>query len=425
MDHTPTEQRLMDFMAGLEIIDCHEHLPPESERLASPQDVFTLVSHYIRHDLHSAGMDADQADTAPFSPDRPVLQSLFDYDIPLEKRWRTLRPYWERVRHGSYARAARLTARMVYGVDDINDDTYQELSARIAAENTPGIYKRMLCDRCKIRKALTQCGRTDVGEPLVPLMPGREAMGVRTHGDLETLCGDEAGGVKSLDDFVAFLRRRVEGWVEEGTVGIKIMATANVEPDRKAAEQAFGRLMAGQELPADGGQVEPFANFILHEMIDIATDLDLVVAVHAGIWGDFRHLDCKDMLTLAPVHPRARFDLYHLGMPFVRDAIVVAKNLPNVYLNLCWTHIISQVQTRSGVDELLDQVPVNKVLAFGGDYNRPVEKVVGHLHMAHEDYARVFGARIDRGEMDHAAAESILRQWFWDNPLALYTRLKA
>ena len=150
----------------------------------------------------------------------------------------------------------------------------------------------------------------------------------------------------------------------------------------------------------------------------------MVIAVHAGIWGDFRDIDSKHMLTLAPAHPQADFDLYHLGMPSVRDTIVVGKNLPNVYLNLCWTHIISQVQTCSGVDELLDQVPVNKITAFGGDYSRPVEKVVGHLHMARENLAQVFATRIERGRMSFDEATAILGLWFWDTPLRLYPKLQ-
>lgn len=161
----------------------------------------------------------------------------------------------------------------------------------------------------------------------------------------------------------------------------------------------------------------------MHNVVDLAGELDLVVAVHAGIWGDFRDLDCKHMLTIAPAHPNTMFDLYHLGMPMVRDTIVVAKNFANVYLNLCWTHIISQEQTCSGIEELLDQVPVTKILAFGGDYGRPVEKVVGHLHMAREDFARVFGARIDSDRMSFDEAVAMLKLWFWDNPLRLYGRV--
>lgn len=422
MKYTPTEERIMDALAAMDIIDCHEHLPPEKDRTGQPQDVFTLFSHYTRHDLFSAGMDGKSADLGPWSDDRPVYQSLFDHDVPLEERWKTFKPFYAAIRHGSYARAARLTAKLVYGFDDIDDDTYRPLSERIAAENTPGIYSRILTERCRIRVALTQCGRTGVERPLVPLMPGGTFTDVSSRKQLEELAGD--ADVRDLDGYLAFARGRFERWIEEGAVGVKLRSEPNVPPDSKAAEAAFRSLLAGEEIGRSSGEIEPLRNFLVHQVIDMAGQLDLVVAVHAGIWGDYRDLDCKHMLTLAPAHPRAEFDLYHLGMPHVRDAIVIAKNLPNVHLNLCWTHIISQAQVRSALDELLDQVPVNKILAFGGDYNRPVEKVVGHLHMARENFARVFGGRIDREVMSFDEAMEILKAWFWDNPLRLYGKVK-
>ena len=51
MNYSKTEVKLMEFMSGMDIIDCHEHLPPEKERTDSPQDVFTLFSHYVQWDL--------------------------------------------------------------------------------------------------------------------------------------------------------------------------------------------------------------------------------------------------------------------------------------------------------------------------------------------------------------------------------------
>lgn len=427
MHYTSTEEKLMAEMAQMEIIDCHEHLPPEQERTDSPQDVFTMFSHYTRRDLFSSGLD------------EKAYENLFNYDVPLEQRWKKLKPYWQAIRYGSYARAALLTAKLVYGFDDINEQTYQGLSERIAAENTPGIYNRILCERCRIRLALTQCSRTDVQEPLVPLMPGGHVTQLQTKQRLEELA-DEIGRQvpANLDEYLDLAKAYLQKWVAEGAVGIKLFSQPNLPPDHKSAEQPFGRLLAGEELiPEPGsfwmpsGDVLPASgyfqileNFLIHMIIDMASELDLVIAVHAGMWGDFRRFDPKHMLSLAPAHPQARFDLYHLGMPFVRDAIVVGKNLPNVFLNLCWTHVISQEQSCSGIDELLDQVPVNKILAFGGDYQRPVEKVVGHLYMARENFARVFGRRIDRGQMSFEQAMEILTLWFWNNPLKLYSRLQ-
>ena len=426
MKLTQTEKKLMAAMSEMEIIDCHEHLPPERQRTDAAQDVFTLLSHYTRHDLFSAGMDRSSvagpsADVSSTS----LYEELFNTDLPLAKRWQTVKPYWQAIRHGSYARAARLTARIVYGVEDISDETYELLSERIAAENTPGIYRRMLCERCNIRVALTQCQRTDVDLPLVPLMPIWTLSELVRREQLEELAG-YAGTTESpgaLEGYLELAAAVLSRWIAEGTVGIKMRAGDYAQPPPDTAAAVFRRVANGEELPPNSDDAKALAAFLTHRLVDMAADLDLVVAVHAGIWGDFRELDSKHMLAFAPVHPAVNFDLYHLGMPSVRDTIVVAKNLPNVYLNLCWTHIISQAQARSGIDEMLDQVPTNKILAFGGDYARPVEKVVGHLHMAREDYAWVFGRRIDRGLMDLAEAAAILRTWFWDNPLQLYSRL--
>jgi len=420
MNYTKTESGLMEAMAEMDIIDCHEHLPPERDRTASPQDVFTLFSHYTRHDLFSAGLDRDADQIGPWDGPRRQYESLFDYNIPLARRWETFKPYWERIRYGSYARAAVLTARMFYGVDDINDATYRELSDRIAEANKPGIYRRILCDTCRIRASLTQGQLAGCELPLVPVMRVTNLCRFQTPDALEQTLG---AGIRSLDACVDALEKNIEQGIRDGAVGIKLTAGHNVPPDGTAAEVSLKKLLDGEKLLPDAHGFEPLANYLVHTAIDIASEHKLVVAVHAGVWGDFRQIDCKHMLTLAPAHPRANFDLYHLGMPSVRDAIVIAKNLPNVFLDLCWTHIISQAQACSGIDELLDQVPVNKVLAFGGDYSRPIEKVVGHLHMAREDFARVFASRIDRGLMNFEEAVSILKQWFWDNPLDLYTRL--
>jgi len=421
--YTPTEERLMDAMTAMDIIDCHEHLPLEKTRTGEPQDVFTLFSHYTRHDLFSAGMDRETDNLMPFNGVRPVYQSLFDQRIPLAKRWATFQPYWESIRYGSYARAAILTARLVYGVDEISDRTYVELSERIAAENTPGVYQRILVDRCRIQAALTQNALHGCEPPLIPVVRYTDRFPFRTPEALEALSAEYNQPVRSLEDSLALVGRYLDDAVAAGAVGMKIYAQRSPKADASAAENCLKKILAGGTIEPDAGMEDPLGNYLLHHAIDMATERDLPVAVHAGVWGDFRQIDCKHLLDLSFSHPRANFDLYHLGMPAIRDAIMIAKNQPNVFLNLCWCPIVSQVQTCNGIDELLDEVPINKILGFGGDYSRPVEKVVGHLYMARENFARVFGARIDRGLMDESDALHLLRLWFWDNPLALYKRL--
>ena len=118
-----------------------------------------------------------------------------------------------------------------------------------------------------------------------------------------------------------------------------------------------------------------------------------------------------------------RFDLYHLGYPWVQESLMLGKGFPNVWLNFCWTHIISQRFAMDALDEAIDLIPMNKLIGFGGDYYLPVEKVYGHLTMAREDIARVLAARIERGQFTEDQALGLAHKWLRDNPAELY-RLK-
>ena len=78
-----------------------------------------------------------------------------------------------------------------------------------------------------------------------------------------------------------------------------------------------------------------------------------------------------------------------------RDAAFIGKSVPNITLNLTWCPIISQALTARMLDEIIDLVPVNKIIVFGGDYRVSVQKVYGHLVMAREVVAKSW--RLCRG----------------------------
>jgi predicted TIM-barrel fold metal-dependent hydrolase len=123
---------------------------------------------------------------------------------------------------------------------------------------------------------------------------------------------------------------------------------------------------------------------------------------------------------MAARHPDVAFDLFHLGVPYVREAVLIGKMFPNVTLNLCWNSVLSPELTIRMLDECLDMVPVNNIIAFGADYNLPVEKVYGHLKMAKEVVARSLAKRIRRGEFGHEEALRIAGMWFHGNPTRIY-----
>jgi predicted TIM-barrel fold metal-dependent hydrolase len=408
MNYTTTEELLLEAMENMEIVDAHEHLPPEHVRTSAKVDVLTLFAHYTRTDFVTAGMKPDDYEKA------------IDTEGPLDERWKLFRPYFEHVRYGSYARPALMAAKEFYGFDDINDDNYRQISERMQDQNTPGIYHRILREKCKIRVALTQAGRTDYdGDLLVPLMPLGNYSAVGSADDISKKAQNLGMKVASLDDYMEMAKKGIGKWKSEGAVGLKMASTPNAPPNRNAAEEVFSKILSGDE-SSRSIDSSCLQDFLMNYLLDAAAELDLVVAVHSGMWGDYRNLDAKHMIPVFPRHPNTRFDLYHLSMPSVRDAIVIGKNFPNVWLNLCWCHIISPQMTCSALDECIDMVPMNKIIGFGGDYSRPVEKVYGHLVMAREDIATVLGRRVDRGLMGSDEAAVIARKWLWDNPKSLY-----
>ena len=78
---------------------------------------------------------------------RKPCATLQNPEIPLEKRWKDLAPYWPFTRTTGHGRCMLIAARDLFGVEDINAQTYRLLSERISAANRFGWYETVLKDR--------------------------------------------------------------------------------------------------------------------------------------------------------------------------------------------------------------------------------------------------------------------------------------
>ncbi len=403
------KSELLGQIQQLEVIDCHEHLGAESERLAEPVDALNLFGHYTRTDLATAGMPSVE------------FERLHDKSLPLHYRWGLLRPYLPQVQFGSYARAGFIAARELYGFDEVSDRTYAALSGAMQEKNVPGVYHWILRERGKIRCSLTQGGNDyGDGDLLRPVMRVLHVPVVQTWEAVQHNARCFGAPVNTLDDYVVACEQYVERRKrEEGMVGLKICALPFPDPDRAEALAGWELLRAGQAIAE--GVMHPLYSWLLDRLLEIAARQELIVATHSGLWGDFRRLEAGHMIPFFMRHPHTRFDLYHLSFPQVHEAVVIGKNFGNVWLNLCWTHIMSPTLAKEGMREILDLVPVNKVFAFGGDYqSRAVDKVIGHLRMAQEDVAEVLAERVAARLMTEEQALEIARKWFWSNPIEAY-----
>ncbi|MBC7287455.1 MAG: amidohydrolase family protein [Armatimonadetes bacterium] len=402
------------------IVDAHEHLAPERDRVAMQPDVCFLFSHYLTGSLHAAGFDL--GDGRVLSRGQ-VREFLLDASRPVEERFSVLERFIPAVRETSYAQAMWRALQDLYGFDDITRENFMAITEAMRQANTPGIYDRILSDKCRIRFALTQQGRTDYTEPyMVPVLhlsmlhsfpEGKETL-IRRSEKLGL-------NVQSLDDYLDLCRLQLVQWRDrERVVGMKTHSQPYVPPpDRDEASVLFDRLLRSGSF--DAGENAALERYLREELIAMCGELDLTVAVHAGVWDDFRQLDPRHNIPLIVKYPQTRFDIYHMGMPWVRDTLFLAGNWHNVYINWCWAHIVSFYMAQTSIREYVDFVPVNKIMAFGGDYSAPaVEKVYGHLTMAQENVAAALAWMVTDRRMTTDRAIEVARMWFWDNPVRIY-----
>ena len=403
---------LLEEMQKMKVIDSHEHLPREDDLTSKPADIFTRIfCHYSLTGANSAGMLTPR-------------EVLMDTTVPLDERWDLFKPYLSAIQDTGYARAAFITARDLYGIDAIDDGSYLELSERIQAQNTKGLYNRVLKERCRIERVLNQ-GEWDDGPSGYSVKVNRDLIDIDWSDPMAV--GDLILSRGSTDEGrPASPREWVETWlsrlVAEGAVGIKLYASI---PDVCIDDNGAGRLY--RKLSREGlesGETAALGTWLIHKGIELAPDYGLVIAIHCGLvwecWQDFSDASPMGLIPLFLKYRRTAFDLYHGGIPWVREIAVIANQYPNVHLNLVWCHQISPFMTRQMLNEWIDLVPVNKIIGFGGDNVQGPEKTYGVLKMAEENIARALAERVTSGYMTESRAVEVCRLWLYENPVRIY-----
>jgi predicted TIM-barrel fold metal-dependent hydrolase len=168
---------------------------------------------------------------------------------------------------------------------------------------------------------------------------------------------------------------------------------------------------------------EVFENYMMHAVLREADRRGLTYQFHTGI----QEGNGNVIVDANPVHMTnlfleygdVKFDIFHMGYPYLMELGNLAKNFANVHIDMCWGHIISPEAARRGLIEWLDAVPANKINAFGGDYCF-VDGVYGHQYLARRNVVAALAQKISDGSMDLDRAKEIAGWLFVDNPMRLF-----
>lgn len=409
---------ILEELNTIPTVDAHEHLPPERDRCKLHLDFYSLFGHYCQADLVSAGATKKE------------LDMWADRSRSVDERWQSFKRYLDPIRTTGCGRSAMLTLKHVLGFDDLTDENYKEVSQSMQEGNRTGRYDEILRDKCNI-VACIHCQAYDPESPeyFFYLKQARDVVDILSMSDIWRVSEESGVSIHTLDDLLDAMTKIVETWKSTPKVlGIKsghaYYRSLDFKKVAKAdAERVFNCILTHEGHSLSLHEALGLQDYLMFELVARAEALKLPMAFHTGIQAGncnrIRYTDPLQLQTLLEEFPRAKFDLFHGGIPWTREIAILAKSFPGVHLNMTWIHIVDPAQARSALSEWLDMIPNTKIFGFGGDYN-VVEKVYGHITIARENIARVLAAKVAEGAFSRETVSRIANNLMFENPRRFY-----
>ncbi|MCE1199708.1 MAG: hypothetical protein LWW85_12115, partial [Marinilabiliales bacterium] len=133
------ENRIRTYVDTMTIVDTHEHLTTQRGIANSKMCDFMLMLHqYSDDDIKSAGMS------------KPAFEQLLKDSLTVSQKWALVKPFWDNSFNTGYNRATLLAADRLFGIQEFNEATIPQLSAKIKEAYKTDWYKKVLRDLCKI-----------------------------------------------------------------------------------------------------------------------------------------------------------------------------------------------------------------------------------------------------------------------------------
>lgn len=425
---------LLDYIKTLEIVDTHEHLPSKEEDREKDTDVLKeYLTHYFNSDLISAGMPAED------------WHKITEKKIPIAEKWKLVEPYWEVSRCTGYGRSLEISVKELYGIERIDFSTIEELNNRFQESLKPGHFKKVLKEKSKIVTCLLNVETLDsIYDPLQersiycdkdlynPVYSIEDLIYPVSWQGIEKLEKQAGLRVTSFNRWLEVTGILIDKAYKLGAVALKnplaYRRTLKYEiPTRSEAEEQFNNIFKTRHIP-DGdikflSTGKSFQDYMFHYILDIADKKSLAVQIHTGMQegnGNILSNSNPELLSnLFLKYPDVTFDIFHISYPFQNELTVLAKNYQNVFIDMCWAHIISPNASVNALLEWFDTIPLNKISAFGGDYAF-IDGVYGHQYMARINIARALSVAVANGIFDMEKAKIVAGMLFFDNPKKIF-----
>ncbi len=420
-------EEIFEFVKTLEIIDTHEHLPPKENLRDKKTDILKeYLMHYLNSDLISAGLS------------KKDLQKIIDIRKPIKQRWKILEPYWKFVRYTGYGRALEISINELYGVKEFSEKTIEELNKKFKLSLKSGHWEKVLKEKSKIKISILDNCVFETFKPVVNCDKNLFRNMLRLD---NFIYPDSKKGfeqiekysnvkIKSFKDWLRaceiFLEKGIKSNIVALKSGLAYERSLKYEKVKKSeAEDIFNKFIKDKstfpiKIIENGRKLQ---DFMMHYVLNLANKRNMVVQFHTGIQeGNGNIISNSDPSLLSNLfleYPNVKFDILHIGYPYQNILAVLAKTFPNVYIDMCWAHIISPNASVNALVEFIDTVPINKISAFGGDFCF-IDGVYGHQYLARINVSKALTIKVKEGVLNIEESKKIAERIFFKNPNELF-----
>ena len=429
---------MLKSIRQIPIIDCHEHLPVPSMYVTPREPLAFLLRGYFQFELVHAGLP------------RNDLLLLQKDNIPTEKKWPLFKHYWIRTEHTACAREIKDTMRF-YGEKDVTLESIERLGQKIRnideksfVEFIESLGIKLLLDNILFTaEELKRFIKGDIALPacyrlLIPLPTfhgtGNGVIwgfgkGPWSFQGIQEIASILDKTVTSLDEYLGIVREIMTRLKERGAVGMKDQSAYYRSIDfhvatREEAERLFNKCLSEPRHGLGWPEAKPLDDFLFHECMRFARDLELSVQVHTGYPAGTRNrvagANAALFAGVLELHQDVLFDLFHGNWPYMGDLLFLVKNYPNVYLDLCWAHLADPAYCTDLLERAVFVVSHKKINGFGGDYGIP-EMIPAHLSLAQTNIARALSRHVSSGWLSKDEAINMAADWLYNNPNELFS----
>lgn len=425
--NVPLYQRLLDQILSLPVVDCHEHLTGPEARPKYKEPIAAITYGYVQSDLESAAFDVPWKE----------LGKLTDEGISTDEKWPLFEKLWRRIEHTAYARVTKRVMQDTYGEQELTRTALDRVAAKLAAMDEASYFR--IIDEANIQVMIVDVlgwlpdglgsfldGKKTFPAKWCPMISLPEFHPVHFSWESIQKIGalvDEQ--ITSLDEYLEAVFLVFQRCIERGAIGIKDQSAYERALDFELApyadaEKLFNRLLADPRSSLGYPETKPLNDFLFHQFMRFARDLDLPVQLHtghmAGIYNRVDKTNAAYLATVLELHREVRFDLFHGNWPYLGDLLFLGKNYPNVSLDLCWLHIIDPAYAVELLQRAVYTIPHSKVHGFGGDYGDTPEYIAAHLQIARQNIAASLANLVEGAWLDEEQALDLAKGWLFNNP---------